>query len=153
MVPTVFRLQWPPDVSAALVSQHNPNGTITNSDLEMAGLMLLWLTMEATCPELTGAHVALFSDNSPTVHWVERMASRQSTIAMQLLRALALRLQLLRCSPLTPLHILGIHNQMTDIPSRSFGSEQRWHCKTDKDLQSLFNKSFPLPSQDSWSIF
>ena len=116
MVPTVFRMQWPPDISAALISKQNPLGTITNSDLEMAGLMLLWLAMEATCPALNGAHVALFSDNSPTVHWVERMASRQSKVAMQLLRALALRLQLLRSSPLTPLHISGVHNQMTDIP-------------------------------------
>ena len=39
--PTVFRLQWPPDISNALVSFDNPKGSITNSDLEMAGLLLL----------------------------------------------------------------------------------------------------------------
>lgn len=84
----------------------------------MAGLLLLWLAMETICPELDGAHVALFSDNQTTVSWVTRMASRQSTVAMQLLRALALRLQLKKTSPLTPLHIPGIENAMTDVPSR-----------------------------------
>ena len=151
--PTVFRLQWPPDITTAIVSDANPDGSITNSDLEMAGLLLLWLVMEEVCPSLEGAHIALFSDNSPTVHWVQRMASKQSTIAMQLIRALALRLQLTQASPLTPLHISGIHNAMTDIPSRSFGSEAKWFCKTEEDLRSLFNARFPLPSQASWNVF
>jgi len=44
--PTVFRWQWPKDIRSQLVSFKNPKGTITNSDLEMAGLLLLWLTME-----------------------------------------------------------------------------------------------------------
>lgn len=81
------------------------------------------------------------------------MAARNSTVAMQLIRALALRLQLTQASPLTPLHISGIHNAMTDIPSRSFGSEKKWFCKTDEDLRSLFDASFPLPMQDSWNVF
>ena len=72
---------------------------------------------------------------------------------MQLLRALALRLQISKTSPLTPLHIPGIENAMTDIPSRSFGSEPKWHCKTDTDLLTLFNNLFPPPPQASWSVF
>ena len=44
--PTVFRLQWPPDITANVISEANPKGTITNSDLELAGLILLWLMME-----------------------------------------------------------------------------------------------------------
>jgi hypothetical protein len=153
MCPTVFRLQWPDDITAAIISTANPSGTITNSDLEMAGLLLLWLIMEDTCPQLSGSHVALFSDNSPTVHWVQRMAAKHSKVAMQLIRALALRLQLTQASPLTPLHISGVHNAMTDIPSRSFGSEKKWTCETDEDLRSLFNTLFPLPSQASWNVF
>ena len=151
--PTVFRMPWPSDITAAVISDNNPTGTLTNSDLEMAGLLLLWLAMEEVCSGLEGAHVALFSDNSPTVHWVQRMAARHSTVAMQLIRALALRLQLTQASPLTPLHISGIHNAMTDIPSRSFGSEKKWFCETDEDLRSLFNASFPLPMQASWNVF
>ena len=150
--PTVFRLQWPEDITRNIISDDNPSGTLTNSDLEMAGLLMLWLVMEDVC-NVTDAHVALFSDNSPTVHWVQRLAAKHSEVAMQLIRALALRLQLAKASPLTPMHIAGVNNSLTDIPSRSFGSDVAWHCKTDNDLLTLFNSTFPLPTQASWNVY
>ena len=72
---------------------------------------------------------------------------------MQLVRALALRLQLAQASPLIPLHIAGVQNAMSNIPSRSFGSDPRWTCNTHSDLCSLFNKKIPLPQQASWTVF
>ena len=45
---------------------------------------MLWLVMEEVCPNLQAAYVALFSDNSPTVGWVKRLATRGSLVAMQL---------------------------------------------------------------------
>ena len=150
--PTVFRWQWPKDISDNIISDANPNGQITNSDLEMAGLLMLWLVMEEGC-DVKNAHVALFSDNSPTVHWVQRLAAKHSMRAMQLVRALALRLQLAEASPLTPMHIAGVNNSLTDIPSRSFGSVAEWHCKTDDQLLTLFNRTFPLPNQACWTVF
>ena len=151
--PTVFRIEWPAEVQDALVSESNPNGTISNSDLECAGLVLVWLLLEATTEPLQAARVALYSDNSPSVSWIQRLAARRSPIAMQLIRALALRLQIRKASPLTTLHIAGERNQLTDIPSRSFGSNPQWACKTDSDFASLYNSLFPLPSQQSWSVF
>ena len=151
--PTVFRVQWPPEISTAIVSTENPHGSITNSDLEMAGLLLLWTVMEDVCPSVKNVHVALFSDNSPTVHWVQRLAAKSSKIAMQLIRALALRLHLSQTSPLIPLHIAGIDNAMTDIPSRSFGSNPQWHCTSHSEFLTLFNKTFPLPLQASWTVY
>lgn len=74
-------------------------------------------------------------------------------MAGQLLRALALRLKLAQASPLTPLHICGIENAITDIPSRSFGSNPAFFCKTDSDLKVLFDDKFPLPRQNSWNVF
>ena len=150
--PTVFRIPWPPDIKADINTKDNPTGKLTNSDLEMAGLLFLFLIMEDVCGSLREKHVALFSDNSPTVSWVRRMAAR-SPVAAQLVRALALRLKLQGCSPLTPLHIAGSSNSMTDIPSRSFGSKADWHCKTDDELLTLFNSRFPLPEQNSWSVY
>ena len=38
--PIVWRVTWPKTISAALVSCDNPRGTITNSDLELAGAFL-----------------------------------------------------------------------------------------------------------------
>ena len=65
--PTVFRIQWPPDITAKVVSVANPKGLITNSDLEHAGLVILWLMMEHVCGPLKEKRVVLFSNNSPTV--------------------------------------------------------------------------------------
>ena len=40
-VPTVFQVEWPPDIKADLNKEHNPSGQIMNSDLEMDGMLLL----------------------------------------------------------------------------------------------------------------
>jgi hypothetical protein len=67
-VPTVFRLQWPQDIkNEVLKTNSGQKGNLTNSDLECAGLLLLWLVMEDVCKPKPDAHYALFSDNSPTV--------------------------------------------------------------------------------------
>jgi hypothetical protein len=50
--PTVFQWQWPENIRTSVVSLKNPNGTITNSDLELAGLLMLWLAMEEVCGPL-----------------------------------------------------------------------------------------------------
>ncbi len=50
--PTVFRWQWPKDIRSQIKTFENPNGTIMNSDLEMAGLLLLWLAMKEVCGPL-----------------------------------------------------------------------------------------------------
>ncbi|KAL7539025.1 hypothetical protein ACHAWF_006280 [Thalassiosira exigua] len=112
--------------------------------------------MECVCPCLRRKHSALFSDNDPTVGWVFHMAATRSVVAMQLLCVLGLRMTKAECSPLTPLHVKGLYNSMTDIPSCSFGSEPKCYCKTDEDLRRLFNKKFPLPKrplQNSWTVF
>lgn len=89
-IPTVFRLEWPQWVKDEVDKTNTrKNGTLTNSDLEMAGLLLLWLIMEDVCDISPGTHLALFSDNSPTVSWTQRLASRGSKVADQLIRALA----------------------------------------------------------------
>ena len=153
-VPTVFRMEWPQDIRAEVLRTNNQErGNLANLDLELAGLLLLFLIMETVCSLGPGCHVALFSDNAPTVHWVCRMAAKGSRVAGQLLRALTLRLKTMHVSPLTQLHIAGQRNAMTDIPSRSFGSEPKWLCANDHDLLKLFNTLFPLPLQNSWTVF
>jgi hypothetical protein len=153
-VPTVFRMECPLDIKAEVLRTNMlQRGRLTNSDLEMAGLLLLFLIMETVCELGPGCHVALFSNNAPTVHWVRRMAAKGSRVAGQLLRALTLRLKTTHVSPLTPLHIAGTHNAMTDIPSRSFGIVKQWRCATDSELLTLFNYLFPLPTQNSWTVF
>ena len=47
---TVWRVEWPEEISKEVVSDRNPKGSITNSDLEMAALMLQWLVLEHVAP-------------------------------------------------------------------------------------------------------
>ena len=132
-------MQWPPDITTNVISEANQKGTITNLDLELAGLVLLWLMMEHVCGPLAETCIAIFSNNSPTVSWVQRMACRSSLVAKQLFRVLALRFNLQKVCLITTLHIAGDQNSMTDIPSRSFGSEHKWHFKLEHDLLTFFN--------------
>ncbi len=59
---TVFQWEWPQEIKDLFNEGH-----ISNSDLEMVGLLLLWLVMESACRNLREKRVALFSNNSPTV--------------------------------------------------------------------------------------
>ena len=102
--------------------------------------------MGEVCQLKSGSHGALFSNNQPTFHWVQRMASKSSMVAGQLVHALVLRMKMDGVSPLTPLYVAGKKNAMTDVPSCSFGSEPKWFCKSDAKLLSLYNKLFPLPN-------
>jgi hypothetical protein len=72
----------------SVVSKLNPSGKISNSDLEMAGLVMLLVIMEQVGGPLVEKRVALFSDNSPTVGWVDRLALLQSITATHLIQAL-----------------------------------------------------------------
>ena len=98
-MPTLFWFEWPDDIKRKIISNSNPSGKLTNLDLECAGLLMLWLVIEDVCDITTGTHVALFNDNMPTVHWVNRLACKISLVAGQLIRALALRLNMMGASP------------------------------------------------------
>ncbi len=71
----MFCWQWPEDIQTQVVSFDNPTGTITNSDLEMEGLPLLWLALEETCDSLTEKWITFFGDNSPLISWITRLGS------------------------------------------------------------------------------
>jgi hypothetical protein len=114
--PTVIQWQWPDDIKANIASYNNPTGKITNSNLEINLLLLLWLTMEGVCGTLHKKRVTLFSDNTLTVGWVTRLASKKSTVAEHLIQALALHLKSQRACPLTSMHIEGKRNPLIFPP-------------------------------------
>ena len=114
----------------------------------MAALVLLLIVVEAVGGQLLGKHIVLYSDNSPSVHWVQQLAVNKSAAAMQLIWALALQLQIHKASPLTTLHIAGDKNSMTDIPSQSFGTPAKWHCTTNNNFLSCFTPCFFSPRRN-----
>ena len=66
---------WPPDIIAELVSPINPKGTIKNSDLKLAALVLHEATLLLAVPTARMAAPRFSLDNTPTVSWSTREAS------------------------------------------------------------------------------
>jgi hypothetical protein len=81
--PVVWRLEWPEDIHNNVVSFSNPRGTITNSDLEMAGMLAHYLELEHLVA-LKHVHVAAWCDNTPTVSWTNKLSSSRSQVAGRL---------------------------------------------------------------------
>ena len=152
LAPIVWRVRWPQEVRDRLVTADNRNGDITNSDLEMAAEVLGWLVLEAVV-SLLWTHVGMWSDNSATVSWQTRWASRRSRVANRLLRVLAIRMRANRASPLVTRHLAGERNRLGDIPSRSYGYKAEWHFEEDDAFLANFNTLFPLPAQNCWTGF
>ena len=152
-IPTVFRWQWPEDITNDVKSLTNPKGRITNSDLEMAGMLLAWIVIEEVGGDLKEKSISLLGDNTPSISWIDKLASRQSRVAEQLVQALAIRMKANKACPLITTHIAGKKNQIADVPSRSFGSNKNWKCVSNNEFFTLFNSLFQLPNQNFWSVF
>jgi len=90
-MPFVWQIPFPPDIQAAVILDSNPTGTITNSDLEMAGLLCQWLALKPFA-DLAHCHVAVGYDNTPVVAWASCLLASKAWLAAQLLRALALHM-------------------------------------------------------------
>lgn len=69
----LWRFPFPEDVQTNLVSTDHPAGTVTNSDLEQAG-MLAQVSVIATTHDVTYATISTASDNTPAVSRVSRGA-------------------------------------------------------------------------------
>jgi hypothetical protein len=159
--PIVWRIQWPLDITTALVSTSNPNGTITNSDLEMAGVLLHEAVLEHTLgDDMLGAQMAIGCDNSPAVAWTTRMATRsESPIAFRLLRGLAMRQRVTQSAPPAVFHVAGVNNTLADVASRRLAGvaspfhllEKSPDAMCPETFLTIFDSSYPLPQQQSWT--
>jgi hypothetical protein len=99
-----------------MVSFSNPNGDITNSDLEMAGLLTEYLVLEHLVP-LQFAHTSAWCDNTPTISWANKLSSSKSMAAARLVQALAMHLHTNQASPLITWLIAGVLNILANMAS------------------------------------
>ena len=90
----VWQLTWPPDIVANLVSLTNPQGTITNSDLEISALVLQEGTLLKTVPKASMAAPRSGSDNTQPVSWSTNEASMINPVDAYFLRICALPFRL-----------------------------------------------------------
>jgi hypothetical protein len=144
--PIVWCVPFPQEISSQVVSNSNPDGNLTNSDLEMAAALLHYMVLQQVT-NMRHKRAGTFSDNTPTVSWSTRMADRsKGPTAGRLLRGLAAVQRTTQAGPYTVASVAGKKNQMADVASRSF------HIPDNQCFLTFFNTSFPLPQQQSWRI-
>ena len=148
----VWRVEFPQDIQDALVTWSNLDGTITISDLELAGMIIEWLVLEELVDDLTFKHIGLNCDNSNSVSWTNKYRTAKSIPASRLLRLLCIRMHMRRTSPLLSIGIKGDDNDMADVSSRSF-KDGKFFINANTPLQSYFDTNFPLPQRKCWREF
>jgi hypothetical protein len=146
--PIVWFWEWPPEIQNTLVTSSNRNGLLTISDLELMGILLHWLALEASVDKASLVHtsIAIWCDNLPAVSWIYKMRTSTSPIASRILRALAVRLQLHHTGLLAIDHISGIYNIMADVASRK-------HVSHPMQFLNYFTTTFTPPQQNFWTLF
>jgi hypothetical protein len=132
--PFLWRARFPVDVSNDLVSFANPNGTVTNSDLELAA-SIVQLDVAAHAFDIRERTVATGSDNTPTVAWQQKGSTTTVSAPAYLLRLQALHQRFHRYYA-SSFFIPGKLNAMADDCS------QLWHL-SDSALLTHFNLHYP----------
>ncbi len=83
----------------------------------------------------------IHSDNTPSVAWLTKMATKtaNSDAARRLVRGLALRQRMLHSVPVSITHVAGANNNLADIASRAIT-----HLDDDHAFLTHFDNLFPL---------
>jgi hypothetical protein len=152
LAPIVWRLKFPDSIASQVVSDSNPTGTLTNSDLELAAALLHYMVLQ-TAVDLRFKRAGTLSDNTPTVAWAKRMADKsQSPTAGRLLRGMAAVQRASQAGPYTVASVAGVDNEMADVASRSFHPTKGPDLTCDQVFLTHFNTRFPLPQPMCWTL-
>ena len=116
--PYVWRTPFPPQVQQELITTNNPSGTITNSDLELAGAITHARTL-AHHRDIRECTVAIFLDNTPAIVWGTKASTTTMGPATYLLRTASLH-QWRHRYLLQHTYIPGPANVLANIALRRF---------------------------------
>ncbi len=128
-------------IQQALISYDNPTGTLTNSDLELAGTIMHQAVL-ADHAVVLGETAHTLCDNTPAVAWRDSGSSTTTAAHAYLLRLAALQRKKQRCNHRIS-HISGEDNRMADDASRL------WNL-SDAELLTHFNSTYP--QKQSWEL-
>lgn len=131
--PLLWRYKWPQDIVDNLVTEDNPSGTITNSDLELAG-GLLHLDVIAHCLDVRERTIVSKTDNLATLFWERKGSATNAAVTHQLLRLFGIHQRFHRYVPRHD-YISGPSNPLADDSSRLFHLSNR-------ELLTHFNSKF-----------
>ena len=116
--PVVWRFQWPKAIKDQLVTEHNPNGSITNSDLELAG-GLLHLQAIAQSFDTRERTILSKTDNLATLFWQRKGSATTTKCPHYLLRLFGIHQRYHRYVPRHD-YLSGPSNPIADALSRHF---------------------------------
>lgn len=134
--PVAWRFQWPKRITDCLVTDDNPHGTITNSDLELAG-GLIHLDAITHCFDVRERTVLSKGDNLSTTFWQRKGSTTTNSPPAYLLRLFGVHQRVHRYVPRFD-YISGVSNHVADTLSRQF----------DKPWSHLMRSLSPYFSQD-----
>ena len=115
----VRRQPWSPEIFAALILDKNPGRILTNSNLELAALVLHEASLLHVCPDANIAVPRSGPDNIPTVSWSTQEAYTFNPFVTYLLRIRALHSRKTFSQPFSFYHPCQ-ENCTTDDASRLF---------------------------------
>jgi hypothetical protein len=139
--PLLWRAPFPHAVQDDLVSTNNPTGSITNSDLELAGTIAQHdiLVHHVDCRERT---VHTLTDNTPALAWQTKGSTTTTGVPAYLLRLQAIHQRHYRYLARLA-HIKGDYNVMADDLSRL------WNLS---DSELLTHFGFHYPQSEPWQL-
>ena len=116
--PVVWRYEWPDSIKKNLVTMDNPNGTITNSDLELAGGLLHLQALVQYC-DVRERTVLSKTDNLNALFWQRKGSATTDACPSYLLRLFGLHQRFHRYVPRFD-YLSGPSNPLADALSRLF---------------------------------
>lgn len=138
----IWRAPYPPAIQAQVISEKNPQGKLTNSDLELEGTILHHWVLGKLVP-VKGETTYTACDNTPAVSWRQKGSATSNKAKARLLR-LASGLRREQGAHHRIGHISGKDNRMADDASRL------WHL-SDEKLLTYFDSTYPQST--SWQLF
>ena len=132
--PILWRFEWPKEVQEQLITEANPHGTITNSELELAG-GLLHLEAAAQCFDVRERTLLSRTDNLATLFWQRKGSATTIKAPSFLLRQFGIHQRYHRYVPRHD-YISGPSNPLADDASRLF------HM-SDSEFLHYFNTTYP----------
>jgi len=114
--PLVWHTSFPTALTKHLISPSNPRGSLTNSDLKLAG-SILHHNAAAHNYDIRERTILSKTDNTPTLYWQRKGSATTTAPPAHLLRLQAYHQRYHRYLPLHD-YITGTRNTMSDDASR-----------------------------------